>query len=175
MSCAVLLALANELRNINGVILINPPYLQKKAKGMSPGLGQYIKYVFYMLLAKHKPIVNMAGEPTLIENEEDRKESELRQKDTLLVKYFSMFYMREIKKLIQSMLNYSKKADYPLLLIYGMKDSIVDKTGCDLIYQHWKNENKTYKIIADGTHGKSTVIKAGAIIKEWIISKRSVV
>lgn len=171
MSCAVLLAVADGLTNIEGAILINPPFIQKKAKGMSPGLGQYIKYAFYILFDKHKPIVNMAGDPSLIENEEDRKESEQRMNDPLLVSHFSMFYMQEIKKLMQAMLNYSKKADYPLLLIYGMKDSIVDRTGCDIIYQHWKNENKAYKTIADGTHGKSTVIKAGDIITKWIKSK----
>lgn len=173
MSCAVLLAVADELKNINGAILINPPYIQKKAKGMSPVISQYLKYAFYMLFAKHKPIVNMAGIPSLIENEEDRTESELRQKDTLLVKYFSMYFMNEVRKLIHSMLNYSKKANYPLLLIYGMKDSIVDKAGCDLIYQYWKSQNKTYKTIDDGRHGKSTVIKAGAIIAEWVKRKRS--
>ena len=54
-----------------------------------------------------------------------------------------------------------------------MKDSIVDKAGCDLIYQYWKSQNKTYKTIDDGRHGKSTVIKAGAIIAEWVKRKRS--
>jgi esterase/lipase len=121
-----------------------------------------------MLFAKHKPIVNMAGDPSLIENEEDRKESEKRLSDPLLVKHFSMVYMNEVRKLLRSMLSYAKQANYPLLLIYGMKDNIVDKAGCDLIYQHWKNENKTYKTIEDGTHGKSTVLKAKGIIAEWI-------
>ncbi len=173
MSCAVLLAVADELKYIDGAILINPPYIQKKAKGMSPGLGQYIKYAFYMLFAKHKPIVNMAGDISLIENDDDRKEAELRQNDTLLVKYFSMFYMMEVKKLMQAMLDYSKKANYPLLLLYGMQDSIVDKAGCDLIYTYWKEENKTYKTIDDGAHGKSTVIKAREIIADWIKVKEA--
>jgi alpha-beta hydrolase superfamily lysophospholipase len=168
VSCAVLLAIADELKTINGAILVNPPYLQKKAKGMSPGLGLYLKYAFYMLFAKHKPIVNMAGDPSLIENEEDRKEAELRLNDPLLISHFSMFYMMEVKKFMQSMPAYAKKANYPLLLLYGMQDSIVDKAGCDLIYQQWKCKNKTYEIIADGRHGKSTVLKAGTIISEWV-------
>lgn len=173
MSCAVVLAIADELKNINGVILVNPPYIQKKAKGMSPGIGQYFKYAFYMLFAKHKPIVNMAGDPSLIENEDDRKESEMRLNDPLLVSHFSMFYMMEVKKLMLAMLDYSKRADYPLLLLYGMQDAIADKAGCDLIFKHWKGNNKSYETIADGSHGKSTVVKAGAIIEEWI--KRQVI
>jgi alpha-beta hydrolase superfamily lysophospholipase len=172
MSCAVLLAIAHELKNIDGAILVNPPYKQKKTKGVSPDFGQYIKYAFYMLFAKHKPIVNMAGNPSVIESAEDRTESEQRQKDPLLVKYFSMFYMNEVKKILHSMPDYAKQAEYPLLLIYGSKDSIVDKAGCDLIYKHWKNANKTYKIIENGTHGKSTVIKAKDIITQWIKGKK---
>jgi esterase/lipase len=49
------------------------------------------------------------------------------------------------------------KADYPLLLIYGMHNNIVDKKGCDLIYKHWQHENKEYKLMESGSHGKSTV------------------
>ncbi len=127
MSTAVLLAAAENLNNITGVILVNPPYIQKKAKGMSPGIGQYLKYALYYLFAKHKPVVNMAGDPSKIENEADRRDAEKRANDPLLVNYFSLYYMNEVRKLIKTTLDYCKKADYPLLLIYGMKDAIVDK------------------------------------------------
>lgn len=168
MSTAVLMAVATDLKNISGAILVNPPYIQKKAKGMSPTLGQYIKYAFYMIFSKHRPIVNMAGDPSIIENESDRLESEQRLNDPLLVKYFSMYYMNETRRLLNSMLNHSKTADYPLLLIYGMKDSIVDKKGCDLINDNWKNKDKTYKIVENGSHGKSTVLLAKDLIVEWV-------
>jgi alpha-beta hydrolase superfamily lysophospholipase len=168
MSTAILLAAADSLHNIAGAILVNPPYMQKAAKGMSPSFGQYIKYAGYYLFANHTPVVNMAGDPTKIENEEDRKESESRINDPLLVKYFSMYMMTETKKIMDSMIDYSKTADYPLLLIYGEKDNIVDKKGGDLIYENWKHQNKQYVLIENGTHGKSTVIQANEIIKKWI-------
>jgi pimeloyl-ACP methyl ester carboxylesterase len=168
MSTAVLLAVADKLENINGAILVNPPLKQKKVKGMSPGFGQYVKYVWYYLFAKHKPIVNMAGDPSKIENEEDRRDSENNSRDTLLVKFFSMHYMNEVKKLITSMPRLCKKADYPLLLIYGMKDNIVDKIGCDLIFESWKHTYKEYVLIENGSHGKSTVKPAKEIINKWI-------
>jgi alpha-beta hydrolase superfamily lysophospholipase len=168
MSCSVLLAAADSLQNIAGAILVNPPYMQKEAKGMSPGFFQYVGYACYYLFAKHTPIVNMAGDPTKIENEEDRKESESRINDPFLVKYFSMYMMTESKKIMDSMIDFSKIANYPLLLIYGEKDNIVDKKGCDLIYDSWKSENKEYKLIENGSHGKSTVIQASEIIKKWI-------
>lgn len=171
MSTAVLLAAAVSLKNIAGSILVNPPYIQKKAKGMSPTIGQYVKYAWYYLFAKHKPIVNMAGDPSKIENEEDRREAEKKADDSLLVKYFSMRYMNEVRKLINSTLYYCKKADYPLLLIYGMKDTIVDKTGCDLIYKNWKHENKQYQLVENGSHGKSTVIQSKEIINKWVRDK----
>ncbi|MFA6980045.1 MAG: alpha/beta fold hydrolase [Ignavibacteriaceae bacterium] len=168
MSTAILLAAADSLHNIAGAILVNPPYMQKAAKGMSPSLGQYIKYACYYLFAKHTPIVNMAGDPTKIENEEDRKESESRINDLLLVKYFSMYMMTETKKIMDSMIDYSKTANYPLLLIYGEKDNIVDKKGCDLIYENWKHKNKEYRLIENGSHGKSTVIFSQDIIYKWM-------
>jgi pimeloyl-ACP methyl ester carboxylesterase len=170
MSNSVLLAVAENLSNVAGVILVNPPFIQKKAKGMSPSLGQYFKYAWYYLFAKHKPIVNMAGDPSKIENEEDRMDSEQKANDTLLVKYFSLYYMIEVRKLINSTLDYCRKADYPLLLIYGMKDAIADKKGCDLIYQNWKHPNKEYQLIENGSHGKSTVKGAKEIINAWIKS-----
>jgi alpha-beta hydrolase superfamily lysophospholipase len=168
MSTSVLLAAAAHLNNIAGAIIINPPYIQKKAKGMSPSIGQYIKYGCYSLFAKHKPIVNMAGDPSKIENEEDRNDSEKKLSDTLLVKYFSMYYMKQVKKLMDATIDYCKKADYPLLLIYGMKDNITDKKGCDLMYENWKNKNKDYQLIEKGSHGKSTVLLAKEIINKWI-------
>ena len=168
MSTSVLLAAADSLHNIAGIILVNPPYMQKEAKGMSPSFEQYIKYACYYLFAQHTPIVNMAGDPSEIENEEDRKESELRINDPLLVKYFSMYMMSESKKIMDSMIDYSKTSNYPLLLIYGEKDNIVDKKGCDLIYENWKCKNKEYRLIENGTHGKSTVTQANEIIKGWI-------
>lgn len=125
MSTAVLLAVADKIGKLSGAILVNPPYKLKKAKGMSPNFSQYLQYVWYYLFNRHKAIVNMAGNPELIENEEDKKESENRINDPLLVKYFSLYMMNESRKLMNSMLTYSQTANYPLLLLYGLKDNIV--------------------------------------------------
>lgn len=168
MSCSILLTAADSWQNIAGAILVNPPYMQKAATGMSPSFWQYIQYACYYAFAIHTPIVNMAGDPLEIENEEDRKESESRINDPLLVKYFSMYMMSELKKIMDSMILYSRTTDYPLLLVYGEKDNIVDKKGCDLIFENWKCENKEYRLIENGTHGKSTVTQANDIIKRWI-------
>jgi pimeloyl-ACP methyl ester carboxylesterase len=64
--------------------------------------------------------------------------------------------------------DYCRKANYPLLLIYGLKDSIVDKAGCDIIFAQWKHPDKEYALIENGSHGKSTVKKADEIIRKWI-------
>ncbi|MEL6867270.1 MAG: alpha/beta fold hydrolase [Bacteroidota bacterium] len=61
MSCAILLSIADKIERINGAILVNPPYIQKAAKGMSPSFGDYLKYAWYYVFAKHKPVVNMEG------------------------------------------------------------------------------------------------------------------
>lgn len=169
MSCAIALKVGNELQKTAGLILVNPPYKLKSAKGMSPSIGDYLRYVGYFIFAPHVPIVNMAGDPSIIENEVDRKESELRNNDPFLVKYFSMHYMFESKKIMDAMVTNAKQADYPLLLLFGEKDMIVDKAGCDEVFSAWKNQNKKYEIIPDGSHGKSTVqIGMGSILK-WIV------
>lgn len=168
MSTSFLLAAADSLHKIAGAILVNPPYIRKEAKGMSPGFGEYIKYTGYYLFAYHTPIVNMAGDPAKIECEEDREESVSRLDDPLLVQYFSMYMMIESKKLMDSMIDYSKNANYSLLLIYGEKDNIVDQKGCDLIFEKWNHPNKQYVLIANGSHGKSTVIQSHEIIKKWL-------
>lgn len=168
MSSAVALAVADKLQNVDGIILINPPYKLKSAKGMSPSISEYIKYAFYYVFAPHTPIVNMAGNSSIIENENDRRESELRNNDPLLVKYFSMYYMFESKKVMEAMVEYSNKAEYPLLLLCGKDDKIVDKAGCDQIFEAWKNPNKNYEIINEGSHGKSTVLKGANIIINWL-------
>jgi alpha-beta hydrolase superfamily lysophospholipase len=173
MSTSILLAVADKLKHINGAILVNPPYILKKAKGMSPNLWQYFKFATYLIFDKHKPIVNMAGDPSLIENEEDRKESEQRIHDTLIVKYFSMFMMVESKKIIDSMIVYSTKANYPLLLIHGEKDNIVDQKGCKMIFDAWSFERKKYVIIENGTHGKITVILSKNTINEWFDERKN--
>jgi alpha-beta hydrolase superfamily lysophospholipase len=168
MSCAIALKVAGELQKTDGLILVNPPFKLKSAKGMTPGLGDYLKYIGYFIFAPHVPIVNMSGDSSKIENEADRKESEVRSNDSLLVKYFSMRYMSESKKIIDAMVENARQADLPLLLLHGDNDMIVDKAGCDEIFAAWKNQNKNYKIIKDGSHGKSTVMKASEIISQWI-------
>jgi alpha-beta hydrolase superfamily lysophospholipase len=168
MSGAIAIKVANELQKTDGVILVNPPYRLKSAKGMSPGFGDYLKYIGYYIFAPHVPVVNMTGDPSAIENESDKRESEARSNDSLLVKYFSMHYMSESRKVMDAMVQNARQADYPLLLLYGENDMIVDKSGCDELYTAWKGLNKNYEIISGGSHGKSTVFKGAEIIHKWM-------
>lgn len=170
MSCSIAVKVGNELPETDGIILVNPPYKLKPAKGMTPGVADYIRYIGYYIITPHVPVVNMAGDPSTIENEADRIESESRNSDPLLVKYFSMHYMSESKKVMDAMVENASKADYPLLLLYGDNDMIVDQAGCDEIYSIWKCQNKRYEIINDGSHGKSTVLKGSEIIMKWMES-----
>lgn len=168
MSTAVALHVAERLSRVDGVILVNPPFKMKRSEGMSPSIGEYFKYAFYYVFAPHKPIVNMAGNPALIQDEDGRMEAAARGRDPLLVKYFSLYYMNQSRKLMASMVEKARAARYPLLLIYGDKDSIVDKSGCDEIFAAWKNPRKHFTIIEGGPHGKLTVHKAMDTIQDWI-------
>lgn len=168
MSCAIAIKVANQLHKKDGLILVNPPYRLRSARGMSPKFSDYIKYIGYFLFAPHKPVVNMAGDPSALTNEEDRTESELRNNDPLLIKYFSIHCMLESKKLIETIVENARHADYPLLLLYGENDLIVDKSGCDEIYFSWKSQEKNYTMISGGSHGKSTVIKGSDVLLKWM-------
>jgi alpha-beta hydrolase superfamily lysophospholipase len=168
MSCAFALKVAVKLHGLAGLILVNPPYKLKPSKGISPGFSDYLKYIGYYAFAPHKPVVNMAGDPSLITDESDRLESELRNKDSFLVKYFSMRCMSESKKIMDAMIKNTRLADVPLLLLYGENDNIVDKSGCDEIFSAWHCDKKSYVTIKGGSHGKSTVVKGADIITKWI-------
>jgi acylglycerol lipase len=170
MSCAIAIKVADELERTDGLIFVNPPCKLKSAKGMSPRFGEYIKYICYYIFAPHVPVVNMAGDPSAIEDEADRNESEIRNCDPLLVKYFSMRCMTESKKTMDAMVQSARKADYPLLLLYGDNDQIVDKAGCGELFTEWNNENKKYEIIKGGSHGKSTVHMGGDVIRRWLMA-----
>jgi pimeloyl-ACP methyl ester carboxylesterase len=168
MSCAFALEVAARLPGLEGLILVNPPYRLKPAKGMSPGFRDYLMYIGYYLFAPHKPFVNMAGDPSLIADGQDRMESEQRNSDPLLVKYFSMHCMAASRRTMKAMILNARQADYPLLLLYGGNDNIVDRSGCDEIYAAWEGRNKQFDVIAGGSHGKSSVLKGSGIIVKWI-------
>jgi alpha-beta hydrolase superfamily lysophospholipase len=168
MSCAFALEVAVILPGLDGMILVNPPYKLKPAKGMSPGFSDYLKYIVYYVFAPHAPVVNMAGDPSVITDKSDRLESELRNNDSLLVKYFSMRCMSESKKIMDAMSENARVTDFPLLLLYGENDNIVDKSGCDEIFSAWHCDKKSYVTIKDGSHGKSTVVKGAETIAKWI-------
>lgn len=171
MSCAIAIMVGNELGRRDAVILVNPPCKLKPAKGMSPGFNEYLRYIAYYIFAPHKPVVNMAGDPSLIEDEQDRKEAESRNSDPLLVKYFSMHYMKESKRAMDAMVGNGKKADYPLLLLYGENDNLVDKAGCDELFTAWGCKDKSYEIIKGGSHGRSTVLNGIDLILSFLQTK----
>jgi esterase/lipase len=137
---------------------------------MSPGFSDYLIYIGYYVFAPHAPVVNMAGDPTLIADETDRLESEQRNSDALLVKYFRMRSMSASKRIMDGMSENARLVNFPLLLLYGENDNIVDKSGCDEIYSVWKCKNKSYVIVKGGSHGKSTIIKGAVTIIKWMES-----
>lgn len=168
MSTAVVLHVAEKISDIDGAILVNPPVKMKLAKGMSPTFGEYIKYAFYFVFFPHKPVVNMAGNPALIEDEAERTDAAARGRDPLLVRYFSLYYMNKSRQMMASVVQKAQKAHYPLLLIYGSKDSLVEQSGCDEIFAAWKHPRKQFELVENGPHGKLTVLKAMDKIQEWI-------
>jgi alpha-beta hydrolase superfamily lysophospholipase len=78
--------------------------------------------------------------------------------------------MLESKKIMDAMSENVRGADFPLLLLYGENDNIVDKSDCDEIFSAWYCERKSYVTIKDASHGKSTVVQGAETLAEWIDS-----
>ena len=171
ISTAMSLAINDRLSFVDGLIMVNPPFRMKNSEGMTPTFSQYLKYAFYFIFMKHTPVVNMGGDPSAIIDPDERLEAEERSRDPLLVKYISMYMMFESRKLLDDIPAYAEKSETPLLLLYGEKDSLVEKSGCDEIYSLWKGE-KEYHTVKDGPHGKLTVILAAETIKNWLDNLR---
>lgn len=168
MSTALLLAAAERLEGVCGVILVNPPHMRKRAQGMSPTAWQILEYAYHYAFARHRPIVDMAGDPSRIANEQDRREAEEKRKDPMLVNILSLHTMLEVNRLLGHMLVDCRGADYPLLLLHGLQDPIVDKKGCDRMFEQWRHADKEYQLIESGGHGRSTVLGARSIIRAWM-------
>jgi alpha-beta hydrolase superfamily lysophospholipase len=168
ISTAMALEIGTRISCINGAILINPPYLMKKAPGMTPSVLDYAKYACHLIFFPHRPIVNMAGDPDMIANEEERTEARARSNDHLLVKYISMYMMLKSKILLDKMLKNAERSQFPLLLVYGTHDSIIEKKGCELLFDSWKHPRKEFYLVENGPHGKPTVIMAMRKILAWI-------
>lgn len=168
ISAAMALEIGLRLRGVDGGILVNPPFVMKPAPGMTPSLFDYARYAAFMLFAPHVPVVDMSGDPSRIENEADRNEARARAVDPLLVKYVSMYMMLSSKRVLDRMAENAERSDYPLLLIRGTEDGIVDEKGCAAIFDSWKHPRKEYRSIENGSHGKSTVILAKRAILSWI-------
>jgi alpha-beta hydrolase superfamily lysophospholipase len=171
MSAAFALSVAAKLNCIDGIVLVNPPLVMKNAKGMSPSAGEYIKYAFYFLFARHTPVVNMAGDPEKIKDPEDRKDAISRINDPLLVRYFSIYMLSRSRRMIESMPVLSQQIGCPLLLLYGTNDNITDIRGCERIMAAWKGSQKQFLKVEGGSHGKGTVLRARDSITEWIGSQ----
>ena len=168
MSTAMAVAVAPRTERLSGVVLVNPPVAMKASRGMTPRWFEYLKYAAYMVFAPHVPVVNMAGDPASIEDPEERADAEARQDDPLLVRYFSMSCMLASKRLMDSMVERARKIEAPLLLVYGTKDSIVERSGCDRLLEAWACKDKRLLTIEGGPHGKRTVLEAAPAIRVWM-------
>jgi alpha-beta hydrolase superfamily lysophospholipase len=168
MSAAITVAIADRVNHVAGIILVNPPFRLKSSEGMTPSFAEYVKYGFYYVFAPHAPIVNMAGDPALVKNPDEKRETEERQNDPLLVRYFSLYCMMESRKLMDSMVINAKRCTNPLLLIHGTDDSIVEESGCREIFDNWGAAAKEYLAVEHGPHGKLTVLMAQDTIRAWV-------
>lgn len=69
---------------------------------------------------------------------------------------------------MDSMVDRARKIEAPLLLVYGTKDSIVERSGCERLLDAWASTNKRLLTIEDGPHGKRTALEAGPAIRAWM-------
>ena len=168
MSAAVAMAIAAKVQPISGLILINPPYRLEKTPGMSPSARDIMRFAWHVVFARHRTIVDMAGNPKLIQNPDDRAEACTRQNDPLLVRYFSLYYMTQTRKLAKSMGPNATHSRVPLLMLCGDADDLVDDRGCQELVNQWGTSHKRYVSVKGGGHGQSTITRGLPEIQRWV-------
>lgn len=168
MSTGIALAVARSLPAVHGLVLVNPPYRRKQARGMSPTARDVFRFIGYSLFARRVPIVDMAGDPERIVNPEERCEAEARAGDPVLARYFSMKVMVSVTRLLKNMPDSMAKIEIPTLLIHGTADAIVDPTGIAELRAARVAPGLSFVAICGGPHGKQTVLSAAPAIHRWI-------
>ncbi|NLW09904.1 MAG: alpha/beta hydrolase [Firmicutes bacterium] len=136
---------------VTGLILINPgtKFLQAESKtSFREKLGWFFNYLF----RRSKPIISLIPED--IEHAGDQKEIEEWKNDPLVLDKMSIRYAMAALKVMEACVANARRADWPLLLVYGEEDEVIEhSTATEEMFEAWRGADKTRIIVAGAGHG----------------------
>lgn len=170
-------ALALELAasaegSLAGLVLVNPAYKLRPSPGMTPSLGDYIRFATSWAFRPAALTVDMNSRPSAIQHAADRAEAEAMQADPLVVRYFSMRFMTAQQQVMRRCPGNAARIEAPLLLLKGAQDALVDPAGSDEILAAAKSYDKSKRVAKSGGHGASAVETEVEAIVQWLQAHR---
>jgi|GEM_PF-2819572 len=165
------LAVAADMeRSPAGLILINPAYKYLPLRGATPGFGDYLRFAAYWIFAPRKPVVDMGGDPSLLEDPDDREEALERIASPEVQGLQSMASMTAARKIMSAAPRNAARLSAPGLILEGARDLLIDPAGTDEIASAWGGSGAE-RVRVDGAHGLSSTLSGMEAIIEWLAEK----
>lgn len=171
--CAFALEVAvRSPRPLAGVVLACPAWRLRAAPGMTPGLGDYLRFAWSYVAHPSALTVDMNGRPEAVSFAPDREEGLAMQHDPLVVRHFSMRYLTAQRRVMERIPENLRHVQAPLLLIRGAHDALVDPTSVDELLDAAASADKQLWVAPEGGHGSSTVETEVRAIVSWLCAHR---
>lgn len=159
---------ASSRTRLAGLVLVNPAYKLRASEGMTPSLGDYLRFGFNAVFRPTALTVDMNSKPSAIAEASDRADAEAMQRDPLVVRYFSMRFLSAQKQVMDRCAANAAATDAPLLLIQGARDALVEPAGNDEILAAARTSDKVKRIAPEGGHGSSAVETMVGELLGWL-------
>lgn len=153
-----------------GLVLVNPAYKYRPLKGATPGFGDYLRFAVHWIFAPRKPVVDMGGDPSLLEDLDDRAEAVERKASQAVQGLQSMASMTAARKIITAAPRNAARLSVPGLIVEGKRDLLIDPAGTDEIAAAWGGRD-VERIRVDGAHGRSSTLAGMHVILAWLMEE----
>ncbi len=165
------LALAAEMESPPaGLVLVNPAYKYRPLRGATPGFGDYLRFAVYWIFAPRKPVVDMGGDPSLLEDPDDRAEAAERKASPSVQGLQSMASMTAARKIMSAAPRNAGRLAAPVLILEGSRDLLIDPAGTDEIAAAWGGRS-IERVRVDGAHGRSSALAGMEAILGWLLKE----
>lgn len=165
---ALELAAAANGPRVAGLVLVNPAFRLRDTEGMTPSLGEYLRFGADMILRPATLTVDMNRRPSAIVHAGDRAEAEAMQADPLVVRYFSMRFLMAQRGVMNRCAKNAARTAAPVLLIQGARDALVDPRGNDEILAALVDNDKVRLVAPEAGHGSSAVETMVEPVLDWL-------
>ncbi|NLJ47153.1 MAG: alpha/beta hydrolase [Treponema sp.] len=153
-----------------GLVLVNPAYKYRPLKGATPGFGDYLRFAAYWIFAPRKPVVDMGGDPSLLEDPDDRAEAAERKASPAVQGLQSMASMTAARRIITAAPRNAGRLSAPGLIVEGKRDLLIDPAGTDEIAAAWGGRS-IERVRVDGAHGRSSALAGMEAILGWLLKE----